>query len=857
MAKRRKTATDDRDWSENFADNGMDETALGDELMDSMRSYIDYTLTDRALPYIDGLKPVHRATLWCMWKDGIKSTSSYVKSLAVSGEVVARMHPHSSDAAYLAAAGITRSKADDSHCGACKLNLSLIDGHGNFGASFEDSPAAPRYSEMRLSKSGEACVRDVTDGAVFMEPTFDAKDVIPEVMPIRIPLLLINGSDGLAYGYNVSWLPHNPSEAIEACILRIDNPSCSTSDVMKVMPGPDFPSGGIVVDRSEQGLDDAYDTGFGSMLLSSRYEVRQMSRGRHVIDIYETPYGVARSGGKGAGKTAPSIVVGITNFAQMNPEYGITDVKNLSDNDHDCLIEVSVKSGIDAETVARALVEPGAHTRLTETMSYRQSVVLGKFSPSAVPDATGEENVLRLTSPRPTDVGMLGYIDAFIDFRVACVTNESVYKRNKALDHKHLIDGMLLALIDIDKVIDIVRHSMNKDTAAKNLRHEFKLDAVQADYILAIPLARLTKSDKIKLESNSKDLAAQAKQLDKILSSKKNIIAEVRRQLVEEKDRQVLPRRTTIISASGKVIAKAKGDSGERLDMTKVVANAVLGNGSTSMVSSDDDEIPAHGSGLHVSGSTNIYMSADGSVVRCDDTPKRPFISSMVGIDINDMLMLVFDDGDSQRLHAYEISSKPVAAKHKCVGVIEIGDGSKIPNICLTTSDGRVKVLDSSTLTKSLECPVMSLSDGAKVMSASADAEDARFVLITDDAHLLTFGTSSVNPQGRTSAGVAGMRIASGANLLFASIATQDASVLTSTDMSSKTTPLAEYPTKGRGTSGVRCQTLLKKETKLSIAAVATGMHPIDASGKDVIVSEGKRDASGQTKKQAFGYRVD
>ena len=844
MAKRNKLATDTRNWSSDFADGGKDVIDLSDEIQNSMQEYIDFTLTNRALPYIDGLKPVHKAILWCMWTNGYKSNGLSHKSATIAGACIGTLWPHSASACYLASAGMTRDKADDTRCGACKLNLSLIDGHGNFGASFEDSPASERYTEQKLSKNGETCVRDAENGAVFMLPSFDAKHTLPELAPVEMPLLLINGSDGLAYGYNVSWLPHNPSEAIRSVIERIDHPDCTVDDIIRIMPGPDFPSGGMIVDDGHS-IRDAYESGMGTLTLTSRYEIVPLSRGRHAIDFYETPYGVSRSGDK-------SIVSGITAFAQDNPSCGITSVKNLSGGDNDCLIEVTVKSGIDAQAVADMLVSTTS-CMLTQGVAYRQSAVIGDFERTDVPDATKRMNMLRLCHQKPCDLGMLEYLDAFIAFRKSCVINACEYEREQTAGRKHLVDGLLKALIDIDAVIDTIRHSANKDTARTNLKKKFKLDDEQADYILAIPLARLTRSDKIKLEGNSKDMAARISEIDGILSSDKNVLREVRRELVEVLEAQTLPRRTDIITKRG-IVAKAAGDDASREKQARHSASVLLGGGVASPSAASENAGGSTQAAPGVSGSTNVGLTAGGEVF-ANAKHVDGSVFALRDLDVRTTVLLAFDDGSSIRMPAYELPAKPTIVSRRCVGIVPLGVGDDTRKdgvlVGMVTSAGKVKVLDASTLTKSAECPIIALGTGDSLLAARAVDDGTQFVIVTSDAHLLTFPTSSVNKQGRTSAGVTGIKL-NGAKVVCGSVASPDASVLTSTASSSKVTPLSEYPTKGRGTGGVRCQKFLRSESGLSFAFVGT-FSSGSLDGKPVEVAAGKRDASGQTKQPVNG----
>lgn len=839
MAKK-KTTQDTRNWSVDFADGGKQVVDLSSEIKNSMQEYIDYTLTNRALPYIDGLKPVHKAILWSMWQSGYKSNGLSHKSATISGEVIGKYWAHSGDAAYLASAGMTRAKADDTRCGACKLNLSLINGHGNFGASFEDGPASQRYTEQKLSENGESCVRGAENGAVFMEPTFDAKHTLPELAPVEIPLLLINGSDGLAYGYNVSWLPHNPSEAIKSVIKRIDKPNCTINDILRIMPGPDFPSGGIIIDDDDK-IKSAYKTGMGTITLTSRYFITELSRGRHAIDFYETPFGVSRSGDK-------SIVSGITAFALDNPACGITSVKNLSGGDNDCLIEVTLKSGINAQMVADMLIN-NTSCMLTQSVSYRQSAVIGDFERTDAPDATKRTGMLRLCHQKPRDLGMLEYIDAFIDFRRSCVINSCEYERGKVAARKHLIDGLIAALIDIDEVIKTIRHSNNKDTARTNLKRRFKLDDAQADYILGIPLSRLTRSDRIQLEGNSKDMANRIKELDNILSSDDNVIAEVRRRLVEVLKMQKLPRRTTIVSSNGSSV-KAKADDEERLKQAVRSADVILGKQDMKRISSDnDDSSLGKGNGdndMVVDEQLDVFLCADGKVaaIKHGSRKKKPDYVYVSGpVSSRDSVMLVFSDGDSLRLPAYELPQSSSIVSKRCSGIIPYSsdDALKQAHIAMTTSDGKCKVLDCSTLTKNPSCSVMNVSTGAELTCARAVSKNQSFVFITSAASLLRFPVSSVNAQGRTSAGVAGVKLPNGASVVYAGVCDDSSKCVTFTGSTLKVSSLSEFPAKGRGTLGVRCHKMLKGESRLTGAYV--GLNP-EADGVD-LPEASKRDASG------------
>ena len=834
MATRKNTkkltpAEEKEIWVNNFAEGGIEQNEISDELVESMRSYISYQLTERALPYVDGLKPVHKRILWCMQDRGYRASGGYTKAGTVSGDIMGHYHPHADP--YPVMAKMTRQKADDSKTGLCELNLCLVDGHGNFGNGFKDSPGASRYTEVRLSQNGEACTRDVKDNAVYMIPTYTAVDAEPEILPVRIPLLLINGSDGLAYGYNTDWMPHNPSEALNACIYRLDNPKCSSAEIKDILPGPDFPSGGIVIDTegADNGLDMAISTGFGRFSISSRYNIEPLTRGRYAIEFYQTPFGIAQQEGK-------SIVDSILVFAEKYPEYRIADVKCLTGNENNGLIEVTLKNGANPEVVAAALLKPGA-TLLTTKLGYRQSMVTCNFEKCETPDFYEIKNKLRPVSPLPKDVSVLDYIDEFIKFRRACVINSCTFRKEKALSQKHLIDGLLIALIDIDEVIKVVRTSDDKNVAKTKLMKKFKLDGEQADYVLSLTLSRLTKSDKIDLQGRSKELEALSKELGKILSSEKNIKAEIRRQLVEELEKQTLPRRTTIISANGKLIASG---TGKKTDPEGIaIANIVLGK-SEVCVPKTSSPIEA----VSVSGPVALTVSQEGLVFRPVGEP-QDFPKQALPLEkADDEVVFFSENGGSMRLHGYDINDSgellPIGA---CVGVVSYAEDGKA---FLATAAGKVKILDMSTLTKARECPAISLADGDRVIFASPIAEGDVVALVTKQANLLTFGIEKVPSQGRTSGGVNGISLKADDEVIAAWCGTAEAKVLTGTDGgNAKCSLLSDFPPKGRATGGVRCHAMKKGDNILVTAAVGEKVGFLNKTKLTEPDEISKRDATG------------
>lgn len=841
-----------------FAGGGIFEAPLDKEILTSMRSYIDYTLTDRAIPYVDGMKPVHRAILWCMSDMGLKPGAGYRKSASVAGNGIAKFWPHSADAFYLASAGLARQKGDDSRAAACKLNLCLVDGHGNFGASYEDEPAAPRYSEERLSETGQSCVDDVARGAVFMEPTFDAKSKMPQLLPTRMPLLLINGSDGLAYGYNVNWMPHNPVEAMRVCVAAVrKGGEISTDRILHYMPGPDFPSGGIVIDDAEGGLRQAIETGFGSFTLTSRYRVVDGKRGRHVIQFYETPFGVNRSAASES--DSKSIIRGVSKFIDDHPEYGMTDVKNLAGADDDCLIEVYVKSGSNPETAAAALLDPASKTNLTVRMAYRQSMVTGDWEPSEVPDASDEKGVLHLVNVRPRDMGVAEYVRAWIDFRRACIRNETAKDERDSRAKAHLLEGTLAVLADIDRLIAIVRKSDGRDKAKDAVMRAFKIDDAQAERVLSIPLGRLTRTDEVKLRADVKELNERADADAALLADQSLVDRQITDELTEEARRHKMARRTTIVSAGGTIVAGVDGKDGQRcIPGVKAVKRATV-NGNDDV----DEDADNEASGFYSAGPADLFRDASGRVWTGDAKPTH--VQREHAEEALSRCLIVGVDGTARRMTCTDVPKKPSIIGGPAAGVVPLGDlgpdGGAAPagDAIILTASGKVKRLSGTDLpVRTDEFPVIALAPGDSVIWASPFDPASQVTFVTSDAKLLTFPESEIDhAQGRSAGGVAGISPRKGARVIGGFATPAGATVITSTGTGAKLTPLSEFPTHGRGTSGVGCQRMLKGENALTFAFVGAGAQALDADGNDVALSTSPRDSSGERVRGVAGARLE
>ncbi len=463
---------------------------LTTEVEDSYLEYAYSVIHSRALPDArDGLKPVHRRILWSMSEQGHRPDRAYVKSARVVGDVMGKYHPHGDVAIYDA---LVRLAQDFS------LNVPLIDGHGNFGSP-DDGPAAARYTEARMSREAMLLVGELGEGTVDFKPTYDGSDVEPKVLPAAFPNLLVNGTSGIAVGMATNMIPHNLGEVVAAARHLITAPDADLDEIMRFVPGPDLPTGGQLL-----GLDEvrrAYETGRGVVRMRARAQTGPLEggRGRQAITVTELPYGVGTE----------KIIEAITDEVKgkliaSGPKrgqrqaarlQGIADVKDLTDREHGTRLVIECKVGVNPQALLADL--------------YRLTPLESSFG----------INNLVLVDGQPQTLGLKALLEVFVQHRYEVVTRRTTFRRTKRQDRLHLVDGLLIALIDIDRVVAIIRGSDDAAAAKAALMAEFSLSDIQATYILDTPLRRLTRFDRIELETEQERLRAEIAELTRILDN--------------------------------------------------------------------------------------------------------------------------------------------------------------------------------------------------------------------------------------------------------------------------------------------------------------------------------------------------
>jgi len=776
------------------------------EMQESFLEYSYSVIYSRALPDArDGLKPVHRRIIYQMGEMGLRPDKGHVKSARVTGEVMGKLHPHGDSAIYDA---MVRMAQDFS------LRMPLIDGHGNFG-SLDDGPAAARYTEARLSQAAMLMNEDLDEDVVDFKPNYDAQLTEPEVLPAAFPNLLVNGSAGIAVGMATNMAPHNLREAISAAIHLLRNVDATNSELMKFIPGPDLPTGGIIVGLD--GIRDAYETGRGTFKTRAKVTVESVSPRKLGLVVTELPYLV------GPEKVIEKIKEGVNNKKLQ----GIADVTDLTDRANGLKLVIGLKTGFDPDVVLDLL--------------YR-------FTP--MEDSFGINNVA-LVNGRPQTLGLRDMLGVFLAHRITVTRRRSENRLGKKKARLHLVEGLLKAILEIDEVIRIIRASDEVDQARSNLMSKFTLSEIQAEYILELRLRRLTKFSKLELDSEAESLAKEIAHLEQLLSNDALLKSLVAEELQAVADKHGDARRTQLVDGAVEVkaVSNAKAvASGAELADTEcsiiLTASGLLGRTPTYLASAEATKRKRHDAlANHIETTTRKdvgFLTSSGRMIRVhagDIPPAGDVFEPNSAIKAREFLGL---KGEERLLDVFDLS-----------GAAEIA---------LATAHGVVKRVVSDFPTKD-EFEMITLKDGDWLVGAVVADEASEYVLVTSDAQLLRFDASSVRATGRAAAGIAGINLSEGATVIsFGAVkpgqaprvitAAKSASTLSGIDGGSlKISDLSEFPSKGRATGGVRAHKFIRNEDHLYFAALVNGeIMASSANGKPMDISDvplAKRDASG------------
>ena len=786
------------------------ENPVKTEIEDSYLEYAYSVIHSRALPDArDGLKPVHRRILFSMNEQGHRPTGPYVKSSRVVGDCMGKYHPHGDMAIYDA---MVRMAQDFS------LNAPLVDGHGNFGSP-DDGPAASRYTEARMSHEAMLLVGELDEDTVDFRPNYDGSLQEPSVLPAAFPNLLVNGSSGIAVGMATNMIPHNLGEVVAAARHLVNHPDADLDKLMEFIPGPDLPTGGMLL-----GLDEvrkAYETGRGIVRMRARTEIGPLegSRGRQAITVTELPYQV------GAEKIIEKITDEVTKTKRLS---GIADVKDLTDRENGTRLVIECKVGVNPQALLADL--------------YRLTPMEQSFG----------INNLVLVEGQPRTLGLKALLEVYLKHRFEVVTRRTRHRRKKREDRLHLVEGLLKALLDIDKVIALIRSSENAAAAKDGLMKRFALSDIQATYILDTPLRRLTKFDRIELEAEQEKLRKEIAELTEILDDERVLrkvvsgeLAKVAKDLAEE-------RRTALIDGDLKEVLAASKPAGPLEvadDPCQVLLSATGLVARTAAESEESSEARRrNGRAKHDAVSAVVHTTARGQVLLVTSRGRA------FKVDVLPLPVLPEQSGTvslSGGMSAGELA--PLEKGERVVGIASLG-GADSPGLALGTKLGVVKVCAPDWPVRSDEFEVISLRDGDEVIGATWLTDGAEtLAFVTSDASLLHYPAGLVRPQGLKGGGMAGVNLSGDARaVFFGAIRTDDPDhgepmVVTATGTTVKVTPLEKFPGKGRATGGVRAHRFLKGEHEVSLAWIGPRPAGVSRTGSAVELPEPdpRRDGSG------------
>ncbi|TFC88810.1 DNA topoisomerase (ATP-hydrolyzing) subunit A [Cryobacterium sp. TMT3-29-2] len=797
----------------------IEDVDVSTEMQGSFLEYAYSVIYSRALPDArDGLKPVQRRILYQMSEMGLRPDRGHVKSARVVGEVMGKLHPHGDTAIYDALVRMAQ---------AFTLRVPLIDGHGNFG-SLDDGPAAPRYTEARLAAPALAMTENLDEDVVDFVPNYDNQLTQPDVLPAAYPNLLVNGASGIAVGMATNMAPHNLIEVVGAARHLLAHPNASLEDLMEFVPGPDLPTGGTIVGLA--GIKDAYATGRGSFKTRARVSVEAITARKAGLVVTELPYLV------GPERVIEKIKDGV-NSKKLN---GISDVTDLTDRTKGLRLVIGIKTGFSPEAVLEQL--------------YRVTPLEDSFNINAV----------ALVDGGPQTLGLRELLLVYIGHRIEVVTRRSAYRLARRKERLHLVEGLLVAILDIDEVIQVIRASDDSEQARAKLIDVFDLSQIQAEYILELRLRRLTRFSRIELENERDQLLAEIAALEKLLGSKASIRTLVSDELASVADRFGTPRRTLLTEATAS-IAGANGAAAKRkaaiLEVTDTPTRVYLSaTGRIARV-----ELAADTADLPERITPAQRRSKHDAVLSVLDTTSRTEIGAVTSLG----RLIRFSPVDlpvlpptSVQLGAGVRVSDYLALPNKAERILALVALDSERSIVLGTRQGTVKRVTAGDWANKPDFEIIALKPKDVVVGAVQGAEDDELVFIASDSQLLRFPAGSVRPQGRTAGGMAGIKLTAGAHVVhFASVDARNEDVLvvatiatgshtlTGTDPgSAKVSDFSEYPAKGRGTGGVRSQRFLKGEDTVSVAWV--GPLPARAVSSDgtprtLPESGSRRDASG------------
>ncbi|WP_460365009.1 DNA gyrase/topoisomerase IV subunit A, partial [Actinocorallia lasiicapitis] len=802
MARRTGQTPPPEEFEENIID-----IDVAEEMRGSFLEYAYSVIYSRALPDArDGLKPVQRRILYSMNAMGLRPDRGHVKCARVVGEVMGKLHPHGDGAIYDAMVRLAQPWA---------MRMQLVDGHGNFGSlGGDDSPAAMRYTEARLSREAMTMVGGLDEDTVDFRPNYDGQELEPEVLPAAFPNLLVNGTTGIAVGMATNMAPHNLGEVVAAARHLLTHPNATLDDLMRFVPGPDLPTGGKIVGLD--GIRDAYLNGRGVFKTRATVRVENVTPRRKGLVVTELPYNVGPE----------RVIAKIKDMVQAKKIHGIADLKDLTDRTVGLQLVIEIKNGFIPEAVLEEL--------------YRLTPMEESF---------GINNVA-LVDGQPKTLGLRELLQVYVDHRIEVVRRRSQFRRRKREERLHLVDGLMIALLNIDEVIQVIRTSDDSAQAKARLQEIFELSEIQSQYILDTPLRRLTRFDKLELEKESETLRREIAELTAILESETKLRQVVSKELAEVAKEFATPRRTVLLESSG----QAKSSAAVTLEVADDPCFVLLSSSGLLARTTDVSPLPDDGPrAAHDVLVSVIRSSARGEFGVVTSTGRMIKVAT---IDLPALPPSAAPPSLSGGAPLEEYLT--LAAGETAIGLGDLSEDG--PGLALGTEQGVVKRVANDYPGNRDDFEVITLKDGDRVVGAvQLASEEDDLVFIADDSQLLRFAASNVRPQGRPAGGMAGIKLAADAKVIWfgAVDSARDSVVVTVSGSSTalegtqtgaaKVSDYAEYPPKGRATGGVRSHRFLKGEDALLLAWAGPAPASAAVAGGrpgDLPAELGRRDGS-------------
>ncbi|WP_238919020.1 DNA gyrase subunit A [Clostridium sp. YIM B02555] len=748
------------------------------------RCYIDYAMSvivGRALPDVrDGLKPVHRRILYSLQGLGLTPDKGYRKCARIVGEVLGKYHPHGDTSVYDA---LVRMAQDFS------MRYMLVDGHGNFGSVDGDSAAAMRYTEAKMNKIAVEMLRDINKNTVDFMPNFDGEEQEPVVLPSRFPNLLVNGSSGIAVGMATNIPPHNLGEIIDGTIMLIDNPEVTILDLMTKIKGPDFPTGATIMGKA--GIRAAYETGRGKVVVRANAEIEE-ENGRHKIVVTEIPYIVNKA----------KLIENIADLVKDKKITGISDLRDESDREG-MRIVIELKRDANPNVVLNLLYK---HTKLQDTFGII---------------------MLALVNNEPKVLNLKEILRNYIDFQKEVITRRTIFELNKAEARAHILEGLKIALDNIDEVISIIRNSNTSEIARDTLIERFNLSEKQAQAILDMRLRRLTGLERDKIEDELNELMRQMEYLNSILESEEKLLGVIKDELLE---------------------IKAKYSDERRSKIEKIINEIDIED----LIQEEDVVITLTSSGYikRISADTYSSQRRGGKGIQAMTTKEDDFVEHLMITSTHSDVLFFTNRGRVYKLRAYEIPDAGRQAKgtnliniiaiepdEKIQTVLTVADGKKEGFLFMGTKQGIVKktpVSEFKNLRKN-GLIAISLKDGDELLKVKNTYGDANIMMVTQNGYAVKFNEKNVRHMGRTASGVKAINLKEDDVAVCMDIAVDGEELLVISENGyGKRTPIEEYKLQNRGGVGLITYKISEKTGKLvgaTICKVDDELMLINSSG--------------------------